>query len=154
MLPDPNAPWCLRFWFHMFGPVVGALRVLLRVYNLNTPSLRQIWRLSGSAGNAWFMAQVTVSSVHDFQVRQYSYLPLVRIFFQHPSSFVGRKTFGSVWLRHLTHPEIQRNKYITYQVWSVHGGRNINCGVLTMFSFRLMVHTKVSEEHTAFILST
>ncbi|PNF30520.1 hypothetical protein B7P43_G09950 [Cryptotermes secundus] len=65
---DPNAPWCLRFWFHMFGPVVGALRVLLRVYKLSTPSLRQVWRLSGSAGNAWFMAQVTVSSVHDFQI--------------------------------------------------------------------------------------
>ena len=66
---DAKAPWCMRFWFHMFGPMVGALRVLIRVHNVKTPSLRQVWALSGGAGNAWFMAQVTVSSIYDFQVR-------------------------------------------------------------------------------------
>ncbi|KDR22154.1 Apical endosomal glycoprotein [Zootermopsis nevadensis] len=63
-----NAPRCMRFWFHMFGPVVGTLRVLLMAHNLNAPSLREAWSLSGSAGNAWFMAQLTISSVYDFQV--------------------------------------------------------------------------------------
>jgi hypothetical protein len=53
----------------MFGPMVGALRVLIRVHNVKTPSQRQVWALSGGAGNAWFMAQVTVSSIYDFQVR-------------------------------------------------------------------------------------
>lgn len=67
----------MRFWYHMFGPVVGMLRVLLRAHNLNNPSLREVWSLSGSAGNAWFMAQLTVSSTYDFQVRHYSCLWLI-----------------------------------------------------------------------------
>jgi hypothetical protein len=72
MFPGLNAPRCMRFWFHMFGPVVGTLRVLLRAFNLNAPSLHEAWSLSGSAGNAWFMAQLTVSSTYEFQVSDYS----------------------------------------------------------------------------------
>ncbi|KAJ9586122.1 hypothetical protein L9F63_020234, partial [Diploptera punctata] len=64
-----NKPLCMRFWFHMFGPVIGELRVLLKVNKFSDPTpMREIWRLSGSAGNAWFLAQVSVSSIHEFQV--------------------------------------------------------------------------------------
>ena len=90
MVSDPNSPWCMRFWFHMFGPLVGSLRVLIRVHNMDTPSLRQVWTLSGSAGNAWFMAQVTVSSIHDFQVRRWTRQVWLNPFCQLPSVTVGR----------------------------------------------------------------
>lgn len=114
MVPDPNAPWCMRFWFHMFGPLVGALRVLIRVYNMNTPSLRQVWALSGSAGNAWFMAQVTVSSINDFQVRHRpcqvwlkAYRQLLR------SRSVGCMKY-SIWFDVL---KTLRPKSPTYEIW-------------------------------------
>ncbi|XP_066995371.2 MAM and LDL-receptor class A domain-containing protein 2 [Anabrus simplex] len=65
-----DAPLCMRLWFHMFGPSVGSLRVLLRhfFHEASTPATHTIWELTGNVGNAWFMGEVTVSSLTEFQV--------------------------------------------------------------------------------------
>ncbi|GLH08185.1 Apical endosomal glycoprotein [Gryllus bimaculatus] len=60
----------MRLWFHMFGPAVGSLRVLLRrfFHEGPGPATSTLWELSGNAGNAWFMGELTVSSLNDYQV--------------------------------------------------------------------------------------
>lgn len=63
-----DAPTCMHFWFHMFGSGVGYLRLYLRHFRSSNSQLQEIWGLSGNAGNAWFMSQVTVSSLDDFQL--------------------------------------------------------------------------------------
>ncbi|XP_025072979.1 MAM and LDL-receptor class A domain-containing protein 1-like isoform X3 [Pogonomyrmex barbatus] len=64
----PDAPTCMRFWFHMFGSGIGYLKLFLRHFRSPDSQLREIWGLSGNAGNAWFMSQVTISSLDDFQL--------------------------------------------------------------------------------------
>ena len=114
MVSDPNAPWCMRFWFHMFGPLVGALRVLIRVHNMTTPSLHQVWALSSSAGNAWFMAHVTVSSIHDFQVRHWPCQVWLKAFRQLLRSRSVRCMKYNVWCDVL---KTFRPIFPTYEIW-------------------------------------
>ncbi|XP_058791475.1 MAM and LDL-receptor class A domain-containing protein 1-like isoform X2 [Phymastichus coffea] len=64
----PDAPACLRFSFHMFGAGVGELRLSLRQARNLEARPRELWRLRGNAGNSWFDARVTVSSLDDFQL--------------------------------------------------------------------------------------
>ncbi|EFN76831.1 Apical endosomal glycoprotein [Harpegnathos saltator] len=63
-----DAPMCMHFWFHMFGSGVGYLKLYLRHFRSSDNQLQEIWGLSGNAGNAWFMSQVTISSLDDFQL--------------------------------------------------------------------------------------
>ncbi|XP_071553862.1 MAM and LDL-receptor class A domain-containing protein 1 [Temnothorax nylanderi] len=64
----PDAPMCMHFWFHMFGSGIGYLKLFLRHFRSSDTQLQEIWSLSGNAGNAWFMSQVTISSIDDYQL--------------------------------------------------------------------------------------
>lgn len=63
-----DTPMCMHFWFHMFGPGIGTLKLFLRNFRSLDAPLREIWSLSGNAGNTWFIAEITISSVDDFQL--------------------------------------------------------------------------------------
>ncbi|XP_019882967.2 MAM and LDL-receptor class A domain-containing protein 1-like [Camponotus floridanus] len=63
-----DMPMCMHFWFHMFGSGVGYLKLFLRHFRSSNGQPQEIWGLSGNAGNAWFMSQVTISSLDDFQL--------------------------------------------------------------------------------------
>lgn len=63
-----DVPMCMHFWFHMFGSGVGYLKLFLRHFRSSNGQPPEIWGLSGNAGNAWFMSQVTISSLDDFQL--------------------------------------------------------------------------------------
>ncbi|XP_015605831.1 MAM and LDL-receptor class A domain-containing protein 1 [Cephus cinctus] len=64
----PDTPMCMHFWFHMFGSGIGTLKIYVRHFRSLDAQLHDIWGLSGNAGNAWFMSEVTVSSLDDFQL--------------------------------------------------------------------------------------
>ncbi|XP_076661928.1 MAM and LDL-receptor class A domain-containing protein 1 [Halictus rubicundus] len=66
--PNADAPMCLHFWFHMFGAGIGSLRLFVRHFRSMDAPLREIWALNGNAGNTWFVAEITVSSLDDFQL--------------------------------------------------------------------------------------
>ncbi|XP_012277059.1 MAM and LDL-receptor class A domain-containing protein 1 [Orussus abietinus] len=63
-----DAPMCMHFWFHMFGSGIGNLKIYLRHFRSLDSRLEEMWALGGNAGNAWFMSEVTVSSLEDFQL--------------------------------------------------------------------------------------
>lgn len=52
----------------MFGSGIGELNIYLRHIRSLDVQLQEIWSLVGNAGNAWFMSQITVSSLDDFQL--------------------------------------------------------------------------------------
>lgn len=52
----------------MFGSGIGYLKLYLRHFRTSDIQLQEIWGLSGNAGNAWFMSQVTISSLEDYQL--------------------------------------------------------------------------------------
>ncbi|XP_043257354.1 MAM and LDL-receptor class A domain-containing protein 1-like [Colletes gigas] len=66
--PSANTPMCMHFWFHMFGAGIGTLKLFLRYFRSMDAPLREIWSLNGNAGNTWFVAQITISSLDDFQL--------------------------------------------------------------------------------------
>lgn len=59
-------PLCMRFWTHMFGNGIGTLSIHLQDTRDSTE--QQIWSLTGEAGNAWYQAEVPVSSANTFKV--------------------------------------------------------------------------------------
>ena len=59
-----SGPMCLRFWTHMNGPGVGALRVL----RLVGAEQKVLWTLSGSSGNEWYQGQVPVTASEQYRV--------------------------------------------------------------------------------------
>ncbi|XP_024085884.1 MAM and LDL-receptor class A domain-containing protein 1-like isoform X4 [Cimex lectularius] len=63
---SPDTPLCLRFWTHMFGNGVGSLSILIS--DTRERQDREIWSLSGEAGNAWYQAEVSVSSQNAFKI--------------------------------------------------------------------------------------
>ncbi|XP_012264977.2 MAM and LDL-receptor class A domain-containing protein 1-like [Athalia rosae] len=63
-----DSPMCMHFWFHMFGSGIGHLKVFVRHFRSLDAHLQEIWGLSGNAGNAWFMSEVTISSLDDYQI--------------------------------------------------------------------------------------
>nr|KAF7416754.1 hypothetical protein H0235_011285 [Vespula pensylvanica] len=65
---NPDAPICVHFWFHMFGTGIGNLKLYLRHFRDLDAVLQEIWGLSGNAGNAWYMSQITVGSLDDYQL--------------------------------------------------------------------------------------
>ncbi|CAH1392773.1 unnamed protein product [Nezara viridula] len=62
----PDTPLCLRFWTHMFGNGVGTLSVLLS--DTRERQDQEIWSLTGEAGNAWYQAEVSVSSSNNYKI--------------------------------------------------------------------------------------
>ena len=67
-IPEDDGPLCMRFWTHMFGNGVGALRVLIHDEDANED--RVVWGLNGEAGNAWYQGQVPISSSTSFRVSE------------------------------------------------------------------------------------
>lgn len=63
-----DVPMCMHFWFHMFGSGIGYLKVFLQHLRSSRDKPQEIWGLSGNAGNAWFMSQITISSLDEFQL--------------------------------------------------------------------------------------
>lgn len=61
-----DMPLCMRFWTHMFGNGIGTLSIHLQDTRDSTE--QQIWSLTGEAGNAWYQAEVPVSSANTFKV--------------------------------------------------------------------------------------
>lgn len=57
-------PLCLRFWTHMHGPGVGALRIMRQSADAET----ELWSLSGPAGNQWYQGQVPVPADSEFRL--------------------------------------------------------------------------------------
>ncbi|XP_071871050.1 MAM and LDL-receptor class A domain-containing protein 1 [Bombus fervidus] len=66
--PSADTPMCMHFWFHMFGSGIGSLKLFIRHFRSLDAALREIWSLNGNAGNTWFVAQITISSLDDFQL--------------------------------------------------------------------------------------
>lgn len=52
----------------MFGAGIGTLKLFLRHFRSLDAPLQEIWSLNGNAGNTWFVAQITISSLDDFQL--------------------------------------------------------------------------------------
>ena len=59
---------CVKFWYHMFGATIGALRVLVKTGPGNQ-SETVIWELSGNFGNQWYSGQAPVTSGKTYQVK-------------------------------------------------------------------------------------
>nr|CAD7412848.1 unnamed protein product [Timema cristinae] len=62
----PDTPMCLRFWTHMYGNGIGSLTVKLS--DTRDGNDHEIWSLAGEAGNAWYQAEVPVSSSNPFML--------------------------------------------------------------------------------------
>ncbi|XP_041849179.1 MAM and LDL-receptor class A domain-containing protein 2 [Melanotaenia boesemani] len=56
--------YCFTFWYHMFGPTVGSLRMLLQTADPLERTM--VWQKSGNQGDEWLVAQshVTLQRVH------------------------------------------------------------------------------------------
>eukprot|EP00795_Rhopilema_esculentum_P012712 gene12712-3431_t len=61
----PSTGRCLQFWYHMYGYNVGTLNVL--TYSNGSRST-PLYSLSGSQGNIWRIAQVTIASTVNHQM--------------------------------------------------------------------------------------
>lgn len=69
ILTDPDQPLCFRFWAHMYGNGIGTLKVLQLIGTPGTDaSSRELWSLTGEAGNTWHQGQLSVSSNNPFRV--------------------------------------------------------------------------------------
>ncbi|XP_062284207.1 MAM and LDL-receptor class A domain-containing protein 1 [Scomber scombrus] len=56
--------YCFTFWYHMFGPTVGSLRMFLRTAESLEKTL--VWQKSGNQGDEWLLVQshMTFQKVH------------------------------------------------------------------------------------------
>lgn len=56
--------YCFTFWYHMFGPTVGSLKVFLQTADPLQKIL--VWQKSGNQGDEWLLVQshVTLQKVH------------------------------------------------------------------------------------------
>ncbi|CAH1231916.1 MALRD1 [Branchiostoma lanceolatum] len=64
-LPASSTPYCLRFYFHMFGTSIGTLNVYIRKQGiLGTP----VWTLTGNQGNVWTFAHAQLDGRNSFNV--------------------------------------------------------------------------------------
>ncbi|XP_069694256.1 MAM and LDL-receptor class A domain-containing protein 1-like [Periplaneta americana] len=61
-----DSPMCLRFWTHMYGNGIGTLSIVLS--DTRESKDRDIWSLSGEAGNAWYQAELPISSPNPFMI--------------------------------------------------------------------------------------
>ena len=51
-----NTTNCLKFWYHMYGPHIGTLKVEKKYLGLN--EMRKMWSLSGNQGYKWQEAMI------------------------------------------------------------------------------------------------
>ena len=58
---------CLTFWYSMYGRSIGALNVYLR-QGTSSQLQSPIWTMSGNQGNAWRVAQTTITSAIAFRM--------------------------------------------------------------------------------------
>ncbi|PSN54331.1 hypothetical protein C0J52_10678 [Blattella germanica] len=63
---SPDSPMCMRFWTHMYGNGIGTLSILLSDTKENKEKM--LWSLSGEAGNAWYQAELPISSPNPFMI--------------------------------------------------------------------------------------
>ncbi len=68
---SPSNGRCLQFWYHMYGYQVGTLNVLK--YE-NSSRSSPLYSLSGSQGNMWRIAQVTIASTVNHKVIFYLFV--------------------------------------------------------------------------------
>ena len=70
---------CLQFWYHMYGPHVDTLNVYTKRNNqLGSP----VWTLSGTHGDKWRHAVVSLTVSSKFQVRDRNKVLLVMPFYK------------------------------------------------------------------------
>ncbi|KAI8507319.1 MAM domain-containing glycosylphosphatidylinositol anchor protein 2 [Branchiostoma belcheri] len=63
--PANSAPYCLRFYYHMFGDSTGTLNVYIRKQGiLGAP----VWTVSGNQGNVWQFGHAQVDGSSSFNV--------------------------------------------------------------------------------------
>ena len=62
--------WCLKFWYHMYGNSVGALKVKLKMYPFNPskPYYNTKWTDQYNHGDSWLFQQIQLNSADDFEV--------------------------------------------------------------------------------------
>lgn len=89
---------CLRFWTHMYGNGIGTLSILLM--DTREGNERDLWTLSGEAGNSWYQAEVPVSSPNPFKVckfPKFNTQSIFSVFFQIVIvGRVGKNTLGDI----------------------------------------------------------
>ncbi|MGH0143242.1 UNVERIFIED_CONTAM: hypothetical protein FKN15_078375 [Acipenser sinensis] len=62
-----NTPFCISFYYHMYGKHIGSLNVLVRVKSIGALDT-QVWTLSGNQGPNWQQANITINPRGPFQV--------------------------------------------------------------------------------------
>ncbi|KAM4770821.1 MAM domain-containing glycosylphosphatidylinositol anchor protein 1 [Rhinophrynus dorsalis] len=65
--PSNRMPYCVSFYYHMYGRHIGSLNVLVRLRNIGTMDTQE-WTLSGDRGNKWQHAIVPIKPSGPFQV--------------------------------------------------------------------------------------
>ncbi len=69
---DPDKPLCFKFWTHLYGNGIGTLKVVLLPGSIeadSTPTAsREVWSLTGEAGNFWHQGQLSLSAPTPFRV--------------------------------------------------------------------------------------
>ncbi|KAM4694099.1 MAM domain-containing glycosylphosphatidylinositol anchor protein 1 isoform 2-T2 [Discoglossus pictus] len=60
-------PYCVSFYYHMYGKHIGLLNILIRVTRIGIMDT-QVWTLSGNKGNMWQHATVPINPSEPFQV--------------------------------------------------------------------------------------
>ncbi|XP_019614634.1 PREDICTED: flocculation protein FLO11-like [Branchiostoma belcheri] len=64
-LPAISAPYCLSFYYHMFGDSMGTLNVYIRKQGIMGPS---VWTVSGDQRNAWHFGHAQLDGSSSFNV--------------------------------------------------------------------------------------
>lgn len=57
---------CLKFFYHMYGPTIGGLNVIVSGF-------KTVFSASGNKGNQWLAARITISISGMYMVREYSH---------------------------------------------------------------------------------
>ncbi len=60
---------CFTFWYHMYGSTIGSLALYTQINGARN----QLWSKSGDQGNKWRVAQQSVQSTSNYQVRSCFY---------------------------------------------------------------------------------
>ena len=61
-----SGPKCFTFWYHMYGPHIDTLNI----YTLSNKKKIVVWKKTGTQGNSWRSANITVGGASGFQVNK------------------------------------------------------------------------------------
>ncbi|CAH1233158.1 MALRD1 [Branchiostoma lanceolatum] len=64
-LPASSTPYCLRFYYHMFGDSIETLNVYIRTQGILGNS---VWTISGNQGNVWMFGHAQLVGSNSFNV--------------------------------------------------------------------------------------